>query len=67
MIFINDDTILDNFELISSNNDIIEKGQLNAKEPLYIEKENIDKQKLNYTFARAITLLQILNKDESIM
>ena len=56
MIFINDDTILENFDLVDNEN-----------EEVYILKENTDVKKLNYSFARAITLLLIVNKDESIM
>ena len=53
LIFMNrDKTVLDNFK---QENDI------------YYLKENVDEKALNYKFARAETLLLIINKDESIL
>lgn len=55
MVFINNKEVLDNFVLENRNN-----------EQVYVLKENIDLSSLNYSFARAETLLLIVNRDESI-
>ena len=52
MIFINDTSVLDNFELSDDN--------------IYCLKDNSNIEELDYKFARAETLLLIVNNDESV-
>ena len=56
MVFINNAKVLENFNLEKKNG-----------KKVYLLKDNIEKQELNYVFARAETLLLIINKDESII
>lgn len=69
LLFIEDDSILDNFKLINSMQDITRKDlqNISIKEETYILKDEINKQNTNYQFARAISILMIINKDESVM
>lgn len=63
--------VLENFELINTNMikniETIDNRNINVNEDVYVLKNANISENLNYEFARAITLLQIINKDESVI
>lgn len=69
-LFIRNDEILSNFQLVSEEElvkyNLTKENKGEIKEKIYILKENVDVSEINYEFARAITILQIINDDESI-
>lgn len=66
----NNDEILENFQLVDEkelgNYTFIRENREEVNGKIYILKEDVDISEINYKFARAITILQIINNDESI-
>lgn len=69
LLFLEDEGILENFELVNSGQIINRKElpNISVTEEAYVLKDGVDKNTTNYQFARAISILMIINKDESVM